>query len=320
MKCKEVFAKIYNKHEKAQEEYSNALKYIADYIDYPRYDHYRRYQGIGYSLMVTDCTKGPNGRPMTSQKLITSDTISKETVRGFVGALEKLLDKLPFKVGTGDLVHEYLADTLSNADKVRKLESDNSCHQWFGGFSDGLSFEEKIRRTLGPLRLCTNAMGNCHGDLHSDNIMVKVEGNKKLPALIDFSRAGWTHAIKDIVTVEVDMIIRGLSEIKALEEKGLFLPFLKALNAKGSAAILFNKKQLKNKKEFRRAEKVRIIIQTLRRHAFKKYGIDEIEYFIASVLKALEVLSYGKLPLRQNERATTYVSFLVDQIGRSGGR
>ncbi len=314
-KCKELFVKIFSEHNKANEELAKIRDFIEPYIDYPRILYSKRYQGIGYSLIVTDRTKGSDGQSMTFSKVIRSKKFSKKFTERFIAELVALLGSFPHKDEPMDLIDAYLHGCLTQDKKRLKLESDNKCYHWFGHYTDGLNIIDKIRQTFERAGIQSTVWGICHGDLHSGNILLKKDGVNARPDLVDYSRAGRTHAIKDIVTIETDMIIRGLSGIRVFEsdDQIVFWSFLDSLHIQRNLAD-FNMSTIKTKLELSQAEKVRIVIEAMRKFAFTDFNIREPEYLGALILKTLEVLSYGTLPNAQNQRATSYVSYLIERI------
>ncbi len=310
--CKRRFVKIYPDQEKALEEQRNT-KYIKPYIDplhYPEYDDLRRYRGTAYSLVITNLVEGPSGEAQTLKDMVLSQEFSLKQTNEFIVDLLSILRRLPRLKPTTPLklIDEYISKYLSDPIKDRFLASYNNNHKWFGNFADGLSLADKIHISLPPDALNGTVYGACHGDFHSENIMLRAVGGKIIPFLIDFSRVGGSHAIKDLVTLETDMVIRGLGGLNMFSIKGNFLDYLRSLFDRKifKADIAANEKL--------QVDKVSMVIKTLRDAAFTDHGVKEIEYCGASLLKTLEVLSYGKLPYDQNERATTYIDYLFERI------
>ncbi len=315
-KCNEVFVKIFSKHDKANEERRKVETIVANHFDPPKIHENRRYRGIGYSLIVADLTKGPDGLPTTFSSVILSKKYNKKFTERFIAELINFCrERLPYDCKPMDLIDAYLNDCLSRDERKQKLESDNRCHQWFGMITDGLSLKDNIRHTYESLGLSGTVLGVCHGDLHSDNILLEKRGANMHHAFIDYSRAGWTHAIKDMITIETNIIIRGLSGIPVFEgeDKAVFWSYLDALHVQKNLAE-FNAKSITNKPELLQAEKIRIVVEAVREFSFANYKVSELEYLGAAILKTLEMLSYGNLPHAQNTRATSYVSYLIDRI------
>jgi len=319
-KCKQVFVKIYPDQEKAQRELSNYTTYVEPYIEsshYPGYQHFRRYRGKAYSLMVTELSVGPNSNALTLREMIFSPAYSVEQIKNFISDLLLAMGKWPLtkRAEKIDLFNEYLAEVFTNEDKKIKLESENVYPGWFGDVADSLSLEGKIRKTLPEASLRGKFLRICHGDLHADNIMVKDVGGRLIPVLIDFSRTEQTHSIKDLVTLEADMVIRGLCGTGGLHERVGVQSFLELLSVETENGG-HEKQDSSDGKNSSQLGKVRLIIRKLRKNAFSTQGIPEIEYAGAALLKTLEILCYGKLPHEQNEKATTYVSYLCGRIRR----
>jgi len=124
-----------------------------------------------------------------------------------------------------DLLDEYTKKFLADQEKRLILDSENTCNRWFGNVADVLELTENIRKSF--LRIYSrNFFKICHGDLHADNIMVKSNGGSLIPVFIDFFSHRRTHSLKDLVTLESDMIIRGLGGIKSFSEKRMVRYFL----------------------------------------------------------------------------------------------
>jgi hypothetical protein len=297
--CKQLFVKVYPDDRKAQKENSNfiLLKPYIEAINYPEYDDLRRYRGQGYSLMVSDLTKGPSGKLTTFGEIILNTIYSKEFVRTFLEGLLLIHKKLPRRKYDFNLWDEYIVKYF-NEKMYKVIDSYNQVHRWFGAFADATPIKEKIRKTLPEAALTGTTFGMCHGDFHYDNIMLRDIDGKIVPVFIDFARAGWTHSVKDFVILETDLIIRGLKDQETLSQQDNILKFLDNLH----------------KNDTKERGKVNLVINLLRKGAFESYGATEIEYYGAALLKTLEVLSYGKLPFDQNERATTYVTYLLERL------
>lgn len=225
-KCKRVFVKIYPDHGKAIRDLWYFTRSVEPYIDsdhYPQYQHIRRHHGRAYSLLVTELAEGPNGC-LTFRDIINSEQYTTELVRDFIGKAILIMDngnlskkdkgwKCNKSTKPRDLLEDYLLEFLEDQEKKDRrirLDSENICNKWFGNFSDGLPIENKIRDSLPKTYLQGMYSKTCHGDLHSDNIMVKSSNGSIFPVFIDFSRTEETHSLKDLVTLESDMIIRGL--------------------------------------------------------------------------------------------------------------
>lgn len=311
--CKHMFAKIYPDHEKAQKELYNfrVLKMYIDSAYYPEYDDARRYRGNAYSLVVTDLARGPNGQLLTFKDIFSLGQFNVNIVSEFTEDILYILDKLPRSKPTNriDLIDNYVTKYLDNPDMERTLAAYNDCHRWFGDFADELTLKEKIRRSIPKIAVEGSVSGYCHGDLHLENIMLKDIRGKIVPAIIDYSRTSITaHSVKDLVTLEVDLIIRGLRGIKAFITRDKIIDFLNLISVEKDIKKDFEPQDLLQ------IEKVERAIKTLRTFALKVHEVTEVEYFGAALLKTLEVLSYGKLPFDQNERATTYVTYLLERL------
>lgn len=264
---------------------------------------------------MTELAVGPNGKALTFREMVLSPTFSPQQTKNFISNALLVMGKWPRSkpAQVHDLVGEYLTEFLGEDTRL-KLESENVCHRWFGQFADGLSLEKKICDSLPAASREGTSLGICHGDLHGDNVMVRDIGGKLIPFFIDFSRAGKTHSIKDLVILESDMIIRGLTGIETLHDKARISSFLESLDIKGGKSRL--EKQGLSEDTLSRLEKIRVVTKELRKNAFSFHGVAEIEYAGAALLRTLEILSYGKLPRDENVRATTYVSYLCERIRR----
>lgn len=320
-KCKRVFVKIYLGHEKAQKDLKNFESHVEPYFAsdyYPPYQ-YRRYHGKAYSLLVTDLVKGPENKELTFKQMVLGETSAKfslEKVRSFILNVLAILDEkwaLKTPENRPDLLEEYIKKFLADQEKRIILGSENNCHRWFGDVSDVLELTENIRRTI-PEKLLTGTFSKvCHGDLHAENIMVKSSGGSLVPVFIDFSRTGETHSLKDLVTLESDMIIRGLGSIKSFSDKKTFRSFLETLNFTTDNKEC-ETEWTQNMNESLQLQKVQAIIKELRNNAISFHKVPPSEYECAALLKTLEVLSYGKLPHDKTVRATTYVTYLIGRL------
>ncbi len=313
-KRKQFFVKVYPGSEKVFKEVENCLTYAESDLEtgcYPPLVHQRRYQGKAYSLFVTELVDGPEDRPMTFRDILQSRRYSAQKVRTYILTALKKMDQ-GWKSKTAqepvDLLTAYLGDTLKREDRAGKLESENKFNGWFGNCADSLPLNQKIRNSFSPDLLQGERSKICHGDLHTDNMMVKTFSQ---PIFIDFSRTGDTHPLKDLVTLESDLIIRGLDGVRELFPREQFALFLKS--------IPYDSNDRKHKKlttgiRKQQVKKVLIVLSVLRKNAKSVHDASEAEYLLAALLKTLEVLSYGKLPFDQNERAVMYVTFARDRI------
>lgn len=315
--CKPVFAKIYPDLDKAWRELERCMKFAEPYIShshYPAINLFRRYRGNLCSLMVTDLIEGPGGQELTFMKMIMSSDFSLEQTQEFILDILSIMNNLPRNKPDerSDLLNDYLQKYLDDEQKRIRLDSENLCNKWFGSFPKDLPLEEKIRDFLPKASLEGTSLGVCHGDFHSENIMGNDVKGKLIPFFIDYSRAdGGTHSVKDLVTLESDMIIRGLSGIEGFHDAIRIKTFLESLEKVDGN---HNNIEPIDMNEELQLEKARVIIKELRKCAVSDHGVSEIEYAGAALLKTLEVLSYGKLPHDQTIRATTYVTYLCRRI------
>lgn len=320
---KSVFIKIYredkiNGETKILKDLNNVMNLVERYLeegDYSKVTDTRRYIGKAYSLIVTDIVVGPGERRLTLREMICSkydNDFSIRKVKDFIQNVLSIFDKWELKSFSEiDLIGTYLKDFIDDYKRKLNIESENVCHRWFGDFSDGKSLEDKIRNTI-PKQLLSSCLTKiCHGDCHTENIMVKDFDGILKPVFIDFSRTSETHALKDLVTLELDMIIRGLSGIKHFSNEKTVASFLKE--------FLYYKNRRVNEwthdaKELVQLKKVMAVITELRKHATDVYKSSLSEYECAALLKTLEVISYGSLPHDANVRATSYISYLIERL------
>ncbi len=307
-----MLVKIYPDPRKAKEEKDN-IKLFKPYLDpvhYPEYDELRRSRGTAYFLMVTNLVEGPSGESQTFKDMILSSNFTREQISDFVKNLISVLNKLPRLQPSKplDLMAEYISKYLDDTAKHSVIDSYNKIHKWFGHIADGLSLSEKILNSLPRAAFEGTVSGTCHGDFHSKNIMIRVVGGELVAFLIDYSRSGGSHSIKDLVTLETDMVIRGLSGIKQFSRKEIVMKYLRSFHS--AALDIVDMTAM----ERLQVEKVSMVIKILRASAAADHKVKEIEYCGAALLKTLEVLSYGKLPYDHNKRATTYVDYLIERI------
>lgn len=332
-KCNRMFIKIYPKEAQAINELYHTVEFVENYIHadyYPKYHYFRRYHGKVYSVLVTDLTEGPDGSK-TFKDLIDDEKYSVAVVGDFIRNTLLIMnygDLLKRDRGwkciectePKNLYDDYLGYFLSKDDKKedrkKKLWSENNCHKWFGTLVDLPEInhiEDKICCTF----LAPNITGTytkiCHGDLHSENIMVKHEGDRLSPLFIDFSRTWETHSLKDLVTLETDMIIRGLRCIKSFSIAPVVKDFLNKLSFPADETK-YEKEWVADSAELTRLMKVLVVLKELRKDAVEFHKVSQKEYECAALLKTLEILSYGKLPHDQNVRATTYVTYLLERL------
>jgi len=308
---KKFLAKIYPDERKAWEEYERFQSHVKKYFSlfhYRQPDDARRYHGRGYSIFVTDLVTGPNGQPITLKDMITSKDFTSKQLTTFVSEILSALDDAwgrTYKIGSVNLEWDYLRYCLKDELRRRNLESENFYHSWFGPRLDNVPFQKKLRLCGIPISLRGTKSRICHGDLHGDNIMVGHYKNNLIPVFIDFSRTGPKHSIMDLVTLESDAIIRCL-DITNIQS------FLKGLRFRRQKVGAHVRGSIRCQNQLR---KVEAIINALRQNAILVHKVDEGEYTTAALLKTLEILSY-KLLQDQNERATTYVSYLCERIRR----
>jgi len=310
-RCKRVFVKIYPDQDKCDSELNNLLQYFERYFStmhYPPIQHFRRYRGTAYSILVTELVESLNGKIVTFKQMVESPKYSPNEVKKFISNALSVMDSAwgrPKQERVPNLADVYLSKVLPDEPKARerrrKLESENRCNRWFGDIADGVPLEEQINKSLTASSLEGTQLRICHGDFHGDNLLVKSVGNTRMPYFIDFSHSGETHSIKDLVTLESDLIIRCLSAIKAIKLEAFF------------ESLSFQQKSSKRSESIR-VKKLWGVINTLRRSAIAVYKVSESEYEVAALLKTLEILSYGQLPPSQRQMATAYISYLCTKL------
>jgi len=318
---KRFFAKVYPEQTKANEEYKNFRDHVFEYfpnINHPSYDFERRYVGVAYSLIVTDLVEYAEGQSLAFLDMVQSPDFSAEQAIRFMSVALNVMDHhwpSYCKDTPIDLVGIYLGDVLKDEKRKQRLESENSCHKWFNKWfscSGGTErIEENIQSYFCEGSLVGRKLKKCHGDLHGENLMVG-HRDRHIPVFIDFSRTGETHYLKDLVTVESDLIIRGLNGIPEYLARDRVMSFLESLGFGSEGAT--NRAGGNAERESLQAQKVKGVIGVLRRNAVATHGASESEYQMAALLKTLEVLSYGKLPHQQNERAVQYVTHLCNCV------
>lgn len=316
---KKFFAKIYPEQDKAQEDIDNHSKYITPLgVNFsPSYQPLRRYKGKKYSIVVTDLIESPSNLQVSFSDLIFSNNPNRFSVKDVSDLLKNIFKAFnsEWKIipAKHDLVEVYLTKFFSRPTNASTLESENNCHRWFGTAADNKLLAEKIKQTIPSTALVGTISKVCHGDLHCDNIMIRQEGNDYRPVFIDFSRTKGTHALVDIVTLESDMIIRGLSGIRAFSTPQNVIGFLNGLDESEAAKQGPNQWSY-DAEDLLQLAKVEVVIRELRKVAIKEYSATDHEFLGARLFKTLEVLSYGKLPPSQNMRACTYVKYLIGRL------
>jgi len=304
--CEPFFAKIYPDQEKANSELRN-IKYIGLYMAPEYYAHhqiFREYHGQVFSILITDLVRGPNGS-LSFYGMLRSSKYSVRQIMSFIREVFLVLGKFPKTQDEAklDLCSEYLGSLRKYPIRERMLRSENTCRRWFRNITDSEELIRNIKAILHPEALESVSRRVCHGDMHSENIMVKEIRGKLGPFFIDYSHVGYQHGIKDLVTLEADIVIRGLEGIDVTS-------FLDSLERK------FKGKRPKfGKRRLLLIQKSASVIRELRKIA-SSYGVSEIEYSGACLLKTLYVLSHGKLPFHQNQRADLYVRYLLEKIQR----
>jgi hypothetical protein len=193
-KIQRYLVKLYHDEEKARQEYKNYQNYVNGSIPaehHPKYDHHRTYRGKAFSIFVMDLKEGPGGRPVSLREVMTSSEFNRGDVRQFVLKAIRVLDDYWMSAtssGRTDLIWEYMRKCFFGKNKEsceRLLLSFDSCHRWFGSLSEGSTFEERLRLFLADNSSFNTTLKKCHGDLHTDNIMVgHYERNLYLSLLI----------------------------------------------------------------------------------------------------------------------------------------
>jgi len=305
-KCALFFVKIYPDQQKANVELQNLKAYFNLYIPPEYYAHYqtfRRCKGRAFSIGVTDLAKGPQNKPLSFYEMLVSSRYSVVQIRSLIKEILFVFEKFPVNEGRVklDLCKEYLDFLSTKADREKLLNSENICRRWFGNIAGPEKLIEKIKIILPTVAFQSVFQRICHGDMHGDNIMLKEIRNRLGPFFIDYSHVGYQHGIKDLITLETDVVIRGLEGI----DVNLFLNSLEK-------KVRNNRLKL-GKRQLLLAQKCAAVIRELRKKA-SSYDVSEIEYSGACLLKTLSILSYGKLPFNQNQRADLYIKYLLQKI------
>lgn len=310
-KCRKSFAKIYHEEGAANRELGGCLRlepYLPQ-IHYPVPKQARRYRGRAYSIVVTDLAEGPERQVLNFRKMMETSQFTSQTVGHFAQGIVDLLRLLPHHrlLEPRDLVREYLGGCLDDVSRRRKLESENTCHKWFGSLSDltASSFSEVLRASLPPASLQGSMAGLCHGDLHTENILARCVQEAIIPVLVDFSMTSEDHhGIKDLVTLECDLVIR-TSSIISLPS---WLEGLEPISASEIGASVESEPGQEDRR------KMQSVVRTLREVAAAHFCASHAEYFGAAMLQALRVLSRGNLTHIQSVRASAYVTYLLGRI------
>ena len=303
-------AKLYSNDEKARTERYNCQHHVVAYMNpryYPKYDDVRRCRGRAFSLLVTNLIEGPDGQVTSFKDIVEADSFSVQQVEEFIDTTLLILDQSwngTMQLAPVDLVWEYLRKSLDEESRERKLlEAENVSHRWFGICLEKGNLESNIRSFL-PTHGTRARI--CHGDFHADNLMVEDIKGTLVPVFIDFSRTGPKHSVMDLVTLESDLIIRSL-------EGTDIGPFLRSVDDITDEIGTPREKPI-GIQGSHRTRKIGTVIRRLRHNAISVHGVSISEYERAALLKTLEVLSYGKLPFYQNERATQHVTHLCSRV------
>lgn len=327
-KCRSLVTKLYPLPWKAEADLHNWGMYVAPYLASEHYPSYRnvRYRGRIYSILVMEQMGGYKDC-FTLGEMIKSDVVTVEEIERFVEDLLMIMDygdlqnkDLGWKTRHNDkrldLIDVYLEkalDSTKDAETYARVDSNNICKNWFGDFADGLAVGDKIRASTRSNYLYSTSYKVCHGDLHADNIAARSHKGVPVPALIDFSQTSETHSLKDLVTLEADMIIRGLNGIKAFACEESVSDLLESLPFE-IEQIPDETKWATGENEPPQLRKVLKIIQKLRINARDIHEASASEYETAAMLHALKILSFGNGSYDEVIRATTYVSHLVDRL------
>ncbi len=151
-----------------------------------------------------------------------------------------------------------------------------------------------------------------HGDLHGDNLFV--EGDRAW--IIDFERAGPSHALRDFAELEVDIFVRLLAQ-NPLDWPSLYRlahlliePTIAGANFRLDAGL----------EESSEMGKARQVIAGLRglAHEVVHYS-DQREYLWAMLFDAIFVASVASMPENQRMRALLYASVICQRLAGWGG-
>jgi hypothetical protein len=189
-----------------------------------------------------------------------------------------------------DLVAEYFS-FLSPARKHRiiRLESEIETNRWF-----------PLQRTLGvTLRTAFPVhMGQkrktVHGDCHCQNILL---GRDSTPVFIDFATAGPSHYLKDLVTLEIDLLARGPDFVVGVSVPAVpsWLESIEAPDTVREHVVLRN---------------IETLVRLIRAHAIDVLGATLKEYQFCCLLQALNMLSHS-MTKSQHQRLSDIVKYYL---------
>jgi hypothetical protein len=312
-------AKIYPDEGKALKEYNNYKNYVDRYFKtphhVPHYDNFRRYRGRGYSIFVMDLISDSDGNIVTLLDMIRDPKFDVTTVASLITSLLAVLSGSwsgTILEDHQDLVDQYLGVLSSNdkPERVRAIESEIVCNRWFGGSYDRLSARQKIFSSFPATVLQGSNSKFCHGDLHCDNVLIDGRMRELIPIPIDFSRTGRGHFLKDLVTLECDVIIRGPDQIPALSNPTVISGWLRVVGSRSGEPI----DGVSEAPHLLQMSKIAAVVGRLRADAQGTYNASLTEYRVSALLKTLDFLSYGHLTYDQTLRAVGYVNHLCHQL------
>lgn len=328
IKTQPTFVKVFPDNKKAYEEYARLQNEVKPYLEgeaFVQPDLSKWLQGVAYSIWITEIVRGPGGKSTSLGDVVRSKRHNAEQFRHLVREALSRTDVKGWQPDKGKvertLLEEYLGSLVAregDADRASRrrqiLESEDGCHNWFSGL--GVSVLERMGATFPKLNATGWATKRCHGDFHLENVMVRKSAQSVIPVLIDFSRAGTAHVVRDCVTLEVDLVVRGLGGVRKLADVNAAHTWLtRVLRGAGVRRDRMGRRVSQGSTQ---EVKVAAGIREARRHARIKLKTQDEEYAAAAMLRALEIVSYGNLSRDELVRAVGYINYQRQQIG--GGK
>jgi len=318
---KKFFAKIYPDEQEALREYDNYKNYVERYVARhyrPHYNDDRRLCGLGYSIVVMDLVSDSNDDIVTLLDLIQDDSYDLASTESFASALLRVLrESWGAKVVDEqlDLIHEYLAflEKENQEARVRAIQSEDSCNRWFGTIFDDPDIRGRISSYLSEGVLIGSKSKPCHGDLHCDNVLVDGKTGNLIPVLIDYAKTKTAHFLKDLVTLECDIIIRGPDGIAPFSKPEIVREWITSLDSP-RPGNMGDSWEAVDESEFLRVKKATSIIGRLRSDAQDFYRATPTEYFASALLKTLNIISHRNLRYDRTVRAAQYVRYLSKKL------
>jgi thiamine kinase-like enzyme len=244
-------------------------------------------------MVVMELVANPDGAPLTLMEALQCPDFTTDNVREVMSELMHAFQDWRKPQPAADLITSYLPFLhTQRLDRIRALRSEISANRWFVPHSH-LDTEEQVRSAL---RIETGGRSCiCHGDLHASNILVEQIGRSHMPVLIDFYRTGPAHHLKDLVTLELDLVIRAPQSIfKEPNTLDVWLRQIAENDFSDTNDLLL--------------AKLSCAVLVLREFAHHSREADTTEYGRACILQTLNMLSFGTLSLDQRLRATEIVN------------